>query len=138
MGKRGESMTDAATRHDAVVIGAGPAGLTAGLYLGRYRRDVLIVHDGNSRTLRIPLTHNAPGFPDGIAGPDLIDRMTRHATDYGAEVEEDEITGIERLADGFRLTAADGRAWEIRAAMVATHAHNWLREQDQHSLQAKA
>lgn len=113
-------MTDPAARHDVVVIGAGPAGLTAGLYLGRYRRDVLIVHDGASRALRIPLTHNAPGFPDGLEGPDLIDRMTRHATDYGAEIEQAEIIAIERLADGFRLTAADGRAWESRAVILAS------------------
>jgi thioredoxin reductase (NADPH) len=119
-GKRGESMTDPVTRHDAVVVGAGPAGLTAGLYLGRYRRDVLIVHDGTSRALRIPRTHNAPGFPDGIEGLDLIDRMMRHVTDYGAEVEQAEITAIEWLADGFRLIAADGRAWECRAVVLAS------------------
>ncbi len=113
-------MTDPAARHDVVVIGAGPAGLTAGLYLGRYRRDVLIVHDGTSRALRIPLTHNAPGFPDGIEGPDLIARMTRHATDYGAEIEEAEIIAIERLADGFRLIATDGRVWESRGVILAS------------------
>jgi thioredoxin reductase (NADPH) len=113
-------MNNAAARHDVVVIGAGPAGLTAGMYLGRYRRDVLIVHDGNSRALRIPLTHNAPGFPDGIEGLKLIGRMTRHATDYGAEVEEAEIVAIQRVTEGFRLDATDGRAWESRAVILAS------------------
>lgn len=55
-------------RYEAVVIGAGPAGLTAALYLARYKRRVLVVHDEKSRALRIPKTHNAPGFPEGIAG----------------------------------------------------------------------
>ena len=105
---------------DVVVIGAGPAGLTAALYLARYRRDVLVVHDGRSRALRIPETHNAPGFPDGIAGPELIGRMTRHATEFGARIEEHEIVGIERTADGFRLTSTDERRWECRAVMLAS------------------
>ena len=77
---------------EIIVIGAGPAGLTAALYLARYRRDALVIHDGNSRALRIPKTHNAPGFPDGITGPELIERMTRHATEFGARIEEDEVT----------------------------------------------
>jgi len=104
---------------EVIVVGAGPAGLTAALYLGRYRREVLVVHDGNSRALRIPETHNAPGFPDGIAGPDLIERMTRHATAFGARIEQAEVTGIERTAKGFRLTSAEGTEWESRAVILA-------------------
>jgi thioredoxin reductase (NADPH) len=107
-------------RSEVIVVGAGPAGLTAALYLGRYRRNVLVIHDGNSRALRIPKTHNAPGFPDGIEGPDLIDRMTRHATEFGARIEEAEVTAIERTADGFRLSSNDGKVWESRAAILAS------------------
>jgi thioredoxin reductase (NADPH) len=105
---------------EVIVIGAGPAGLTAALYLGRYRRDVLVIHDGNSRALRIPKTHNAPGFPDGIEGPDLIDRMTRHATGFGVRIETAEVTGIERTANGFRLSSDGGKAWGSRAVILAS------------------
>ena len=105
---------------EVIVIGAGPAGLTAALYLGRYRRDVLVIHDGNSRALRIPKTHNAPGFPHGIEGPDLIDRMTRHAKEFGTRIEEAEVTGIERTAKGFRLTSDSGTVWESRAVILAS------------------
>lgn len=105
---------------EVIVVGAGPGGLTAALYLARYRRDVLVVHDGKSRALRIPKTHNAPGFPEGIQGPELIDRMTRHATEFGARIEEAEITKIERTANGFRLCAHDGRTLESRAVILAT------------------
>lgn len=105
---------------EVVVVGAGPAGLTAALYLGRYHRDVVVVHDGCSRALRIPTTHNAPGFPDGVDGPELIDRMTRHATCYGARIEEAEIARLETSGDGFRLTASDGRLWTARAVILAT------------------
>jgi thioredoxin reductase (NADPH) len=71
--------TEPTSEPDVVIIGAGPAGVTAALYLARYRRKVLVLHDGKSRALRIPLAHNAPGFPQGVRGPDLIARMTRHA-----------------------------------------------------------
>ena len=70
---------------DCIIVGAGPAGLTAALYMARYRRRVLVLHDGTARALRIPLTHNAPGYPEGISGSDLIDRMARHALEYGAQ-----------------------------------------------------
>lgn len=104
---------------EVIVVGAGPAGLTAALYLARYRRAVLVLHDGKSRALRIPRTHNAPGFPEGIEGPDLIDRMTKHATEFGARIEEAEITGIERIPGGFRLNSDGGGSWESRAVILA-------------------
>jgi len=112
-------MTDTG-KAETIVIGAGPAGLTAALYLARYRRDVLVIHDGNSRALRIPKTHNAPGFPEGITGPELIERMTRHATEFGARIEEDEVTGLERGGAAFRLAGASGKRWESRAVILAS------------------
>lgn len=105
---------------EIIVIGAGPAGLTAGLYLARYRRDVLIIHDGKSRAQQIPKTHNAPGFPDGVAGPELIDKMTRHAMQYGARFAEGEIRNLTTDADMFRLTTSDGRNFASRAVILAS------------------
>ena len=105
---------------DVIIIGAGPAGLTAALYLARYRRDTLVLHDGRSRALRIPLTHNAPGFPDGVGGPELIARMTRHAVQYGAVVEEAEVTAIEVVDGGFRLHLEGGSSHASRAVILAT------------------
>lgn len=105
---------------DVVVVGAGPAGLTAALYLARYRRGVTVLHDGKSRALRIPLTHNAPGFPDGVRGPDLVARMARHAVQYGAVMEEVEVVAIEAAAGGFRLQLGDGSTRTSRAVILAT------------------
>lgn len=107
-------------RWDVVVIGAGPAGLAAALYLARFRRSVLVLHDGQSRALHIPRTHNAPGFPDGISGPELIDRMTVHATVFGAVIDQAWVTHAEHSADGFRLASKDGREWTARAILLAT------------------
>ncbi|WP_197423693.1 NAD(P)/FAD-dependent oxidoreductase [Novosphingobium sp. CCH12-A3] len=113
-------MTDPADHYETIVIGAGPAGLTAALYLARYRREVLVIHDGKSRALRIPKTHNVPGFPDGIEGPDLIEHMTRHAEEFGTRIKEAKVTGIEPTDTGFRLTGSIGETWESRAAILAS------------------
>jgi thioredoxin reductase (NADPH) len=68
---------------DWAVIGAGPGGLTAAIYLARYLRDVVVLHDGRSRALWIPRSHNCPGYPEGIPGPELLDRLRRQAERYG-------------------------------------------------------
>jgi thioredoxin reductase (NADPH) len=107
-------------KYDVIVVGAGPAGLTAALYLARYRRSVLVIHDGNSRALRVPRTHNAPGFPEGIAGPDLIERMIQHAAQFGALIQRDSIIGIEKSRDGFELSAKGGKSYEARSVILAT------------------
>jgi threonine dehydrogenase-like Zn-dependent dehydrogenase len=57
---------------DCLIIGGGPAGLTAAIYLARYRRDVLVIDAGQSRARLIPETHNYPGFAEGVAGSDLL------------------------------------------------------------------
>jgi thioredoxin reductase (NADPH) len=105
---------------DCLVVGAGPAGLSAALYLARFRRRVLVLHDGSSRALRIPRTRNAPGFPDGVAGPDLVERMTAHAVEYGAAVREATIEAAERTDAGFALRTREGERLEGRALILAT------------------
>ncbi|MDE0878860.1 NAD(P)/FAD-dependent oxidoreductase [Sphingobium yanoikuyae] len=112
-----------AERADCIVVGAGPAGLTAALYMARYRRRVLVLHDVSARALRIPLTHNAPGFPGGISGPDLIARMTRHAESYGASVREACI--VKAMHDGeiFRVQSQTGENWHARTLILATGLH---------------
>ncbi|MFC5577841.1 NAD(P)/FAD-dependent oxidoreductase [Lysobacter niabensis] len=107
-------------RWDCLIVGAGPAGLSAALYMARYHRKVLVVHDGKARALRIPDTHNAPGFPDGIAGPDLIQRMTRHACEYGALMMQAEVVRAERNADGFVLGTSEGESLSGDCLILAT------------------
>lgn len=108
------------TQWDTIIIGAGPAGLTAALYIARFRRKVLVIHDGKARALRIPKTHNAPGFSDGIAGVDLIARMTSHATGFGATMAEAEIVSVKQTSELFELMSQDGRSWTARSLILAT------------------
>lgn len=124
---------DVAVEHcDVLVIGAGPAGLTAACYLARYRRRVLAVHDGRSRALGIPLTRNAPGFPGGVEGPELIRRMAEQAGLYGAEVRQDRIDRLISDDDGFLAVGA--ASYRARAVILATGVqHNQLElPQDEH------
>lgn len=107
---------------ECIVVGAGPAGLSAALYMARFRRRVLVVHDGKSRALRIPETHNVPGFPDGVAGPVLVERMAGHARRYGAQVREAEVTAV-RHDDAFVLETAAGDRLAARALVLATGLH---------------
>jgi flavin-dependent dehydrogenase len=61
---------------DALIIGGGPAGLMAAIYLARYRREVLLIDEGASRAALIPESHNYPGFK-GVAGPASLDYESR-------------------------------------------------------------
>jgi thioredoxin reductase (NADPH) len=105
---------------DAIVVGAGPAGLSAALYLARFRRSTLVLHDGRARALRIPLTHNAPGFPEGVTGSELVARMGEHAARYGATIAQGHIVRAERVDGLFRLTGSEGEQWQARALILAT------------------
>ena len=104
---------------DAVIVGAGPAGLTAALYLARFRRRFRLVHDGRSRADLIPRSHNHPAFPGGIAGAELLARSRAQAEHFGARIETGEVTALAVDTDGFRLTI-DGAVQRARTVLLAT------------------
>jgi thioredoxin reductase (NADPH) len=85
---------------DCIIVGAGPAGLTAAIYLTRFRRNIMVFDAGHSRAAAIPLTHNYPGFPDGISGKDLLARMHAQAARYGARVTCAKVDRLEKRLDG--------------------------------------
>ena len=89
------------THYDCLVIGGDPAGLTAGLYLARFRRRVLVVDAGKSGASGIPRTHNHPGFIDGISGPNLLRTLRAQAERHGATVIDGTVLGLQPAADGF-------------------------------------
>lgn len=100
---------------DCVVIGGGPAGMTAAIYLARFRRRVALIDAGGSRASLIPRSHNHPGYPDGIRGDDLLERMRQQLRHFGVSVIEARATAAQPLAEGgFRVTAGqDLAAWHV-------------------------
>jgi thioredoxin reductase (NADPH) len=79
---------------DCLIVGAGPAGLTAAIYLARFHRRPLLIDSGEPRAALIPRSHNCPGFPEGITGPELLRRMHAQAARHGVSV----VSGtVERL-----------------------------------------
>jgi thioredoxin reductase (NADPH) len=104
---------------DCVIVGAGPGGLTAAIYLGRFRRRFLVVDSGASRAARIPRSRNHPGFPDGVPGRTLLARMRRQAERYGAEIAAGRVEDIACVDGGFRL-ALDAGELAARTVLLAT------------------
>ena len=104
---------------DVLVIGAGPAGLTAANYLARFRRSVLVADGGCPRAGWIPLSHNMPGFPAGISGDAILARMREQAKEYGATVEAGWVDGVTQDGDRF-IAAFAGREVRTRAVLLAT------------------
>ena len=104
---------------DCIIIGAGPAGLTAAIYLARFHLSIRLFDCGSSRAALIPRTHNHAGYPDGIEGPDLLQRMLRQAERYGAVREGVEVTRIEPVGRDFRIHAGD-RSFDARTVLLAT------------------
>jgi thioredoxin reductase (NADPH) len=107
---------------DCLIIGGGAAGLTAAVYLGRYRRRALVVDAGHSRLAWIPRTRNVPGFPDGIEGPELWQRMQAHARRFGVPTEQACVAKLEREADGSFVATQGDRSWRARFVILATGA----------------
>lgn len=104
---------------DCIVVGAGPAGLTAAIYLARFHLSIRLFDSGNSRAALIPCTSNVGGFPEGISGKELLARMLTQAERFGARRELARVTQIERSEDGFAVTA-EARRFRARTVLMAT------------------
>src|SRR5690349_10329566 len=105
---------------DCIIVGGGPAGLTAALYLARFRRRVLVVDNRCSRASLIPRSHNYPGFPDGITGPELLQRMRTHALRYGAAIIEGTIDTVSRVQDSPFEACQGTQRLEAHTLLLAT------------------
>ena len=104
---------------DCLIIGGGPAGLTAAIYLARYRRNIVLVEDGQSRARLIPESHNYPGFT-GISGPDLLAALRQQAERYGTRMRRLRVDGLQRAADGTFVARAGADTIAARRVLLAT------------------
>lgn len=105
---------------DAVVVGGGPAGLTAAIYLARFRRRFVVIDAGAPRAAWIPLSHNHAGFPDGVTGMDLLARMRTQAKRYGAHVERGCVAALRKDGNLFVARTEEGLEVTARNAVLAT------------------
>src|SRR5436190_923844 len=110
---------------DCLIIAGGPAGLTAAIYLARFHLDILVIDGGKSRAAWIPCTRNHAGYPEGIEGKELLRRMREQACKYGAKIETEHVTKLERDAKTgvFTATWGSGSA-AARTVLLATGVSN--------------
>ncbi len=108
---------------DCLIIGGGPAGLTAAIYLARFHLKLRVVDAGKSRASLIPCTNNHAGFPDGISGAELIERMKAQAQRFGAAIETARVTRLDRIEGGFEAEYGAGPV-TARTVLLATGVAN--------------
>ncbi|MBB4097264.1 NAD(P)/FAD-dependent oxidoreductase [Sphingomonas kyeonggiensis] len=104
---------------DCIIIGAGPAGLTAAIYLARFHLRIRLFDCGSSRAAQIPCTRNHAGFPEGISGKELLVRMLTQAEKYGAVRELAEVESLRLLDNGFGVRVGE-REHAARTVLLAT------------------
>ncbi|KKU28758.1 MAG: Thioredoxin reductase [Candidatus Amesbacteria bacterium GW2011_GWA2_47_11b] len=116
------------TIYDVIIIGSGPAGLTAGIYTSRANLKTLMVA-GSKWGGQLMLTEgveNFPGFPEGIQGPELMTSMRKQAEKHGVEIVDEDMVRIE-MGDRPYRTNTTNRSYRSRAIIIATGAATqWL------------
>ncbi len=106
---------------DCVIIGGGPAGLTAAIYLGRFKRSAVVLDSGDSRLDWIPISHNHPGFPDGVPGRELLSRMQVQARQYGANIIATKAVSATIAGEAcFTIRTSDADELQARTVLLAT------------------
>ena len=113
--------------YDVIIIGGGPAGLTAGLYNARARLKVLLLERlaPGGQVLTTDWVENYPGFPDGVSGFELMDRMKTQAEKFGLEIRNDEITGLE-LSESLKIAHTSSETLQTKTVILACGA-TWKR-----------
>lgn len=115
--------------YDVIIIGSGPAGLTAAIYTTRAGLKTLVIA-GTKWGGQLQLTtlvENFPGFPEGIQGPDLMQNIRKQAEHHGAEIIDKDFSSADFSKKPFQVTTLDGKTFESKSVIIATGADTkWL------------
>lgn len=106
-----------------IIIGSGPAGYTAAIYLGRAGYEPLVIAGAltpGGQLMNTTEVENYPGFPEGILGPDLMESMQKQAEKFGAKILLNDVTSVDLKSPVKRVTADDGITYEAEAVIVST------------------
>lgn len=114
--------------YDVIILGGGPAGLTAAIYANRQKLKTLVLagRSWGGQLMMTSLVENFPGFPEGIQGPDLMANMRKQAENFGAEIVDENFIKADFSTNPFKITAGD-KVYESKAVIIATGANaKWL------------
>ncbi|MBQ8683822.1 MAG: FAD-dependent oxidoreductase [Clostridia bacterium] len=122
--------------YDILIVGAGPAGLTAAIYARRANKSVLLLEKGafGGQITFSPKVENYPGF-ESVSGSELADKLVEQTLAQGAEVEIETVTGVEDKGDHKVVTTEDGNTYEAKAVIIAAgarHRHLGLENEETH------
>lgn len=106
--------------YDAVIVGGGPAGLTAALYLARFHRRFVLLDSDESRARWIPKSHNLPAFADGIGGPDILARQRAHVARYGVVPRLDPVADLRPVGERFAVDLKTGARLMAHHVLLCT------------------
>lgn len=109
--------------HQVIIIGSGPAGFTAGIYAGRAGLEPLLFASSvepGGELMNTTEVENFPGFPEGIQGPELMQKIQEQAEKFGTKVEYADVSELDLSSDIKRVTTSDGTVYETRALIFAT------------------
>lgn len=107
--------------HDLIIIGAGPSALTAAVYTAREDISTVLIEKGvvGGMAATTDMIDNYPGFPDGIAGYDIADKMQKQAERFGAKIENSEVTAI-KVDNDKKFVVVDGKNIQAKSILIST------------------
>jgi len=110
--------------YDAIIIGGGPAGLTAGIYLSRARMNTLLIEKAipGGQVNLTEIIENYPGFPHGIAGPELMQKMEEQAVQFGLRIEYGEVAEIKIKEDKVKIVKINNQEYKTLTIILASGA----------------
>ncbi|PII82486.1 thioredoxin-disulfide reductase [Leucobacter sp. OLJS4] len=109
--------------HQIIIIGSGPAGFTAAIYAARAGLEPVLIASSvepGGELMNTTEVENFPGFPEGIQGPELMEKMQAQAERFGTKVVYDDVTAVELAGDVKRISTGDGSVYEAQSVIFAT------------------